>query len=246
MTAAESLYEVYHEACPFPHFGSDTFHGDKALAAYPDAQSVIDFGCGNGYAVSEMRRLGHPWFGVEISEAAYKKHLNAPYFYHGATDQFEDQHFDMAYSTEVLEHVPEDVIDHVTADICRVTAKYIFMSISLRPSSDNNRYHCTLQSRQWWEEKFTRNGFVVDRDVVDCHQKMTLKSTKQVFRKYSHLGPIPASFAENPPFELNGEKEFWFFAFRREGVPACPLPKPTVSWVNRKIVPVLRKLLRSA
>ncbi len=244
--ASESLYEVYHAACPFPHFGSDSFHGDKAIAAYSNAKSVLDFGCGNGYAVKEMRRKGQPWDGVEISQTAFEQHLNEPYFHLGTTDQFSDEQFDMTYSTEVLEHVPEDVIDQVTTDICRVTERYIFMTISLRPSSNNNKYHCTLHSRKWWEEKFIRNGFEVDRDVIDCYQRLTMKTTKQIFRKYSCLGPIPASFAENPPYELNGEKEFWFFAFRRAGVPACPLPKPTVPLVKRKVIPVLRKLLRAA
>jgi SAM-dependent methyltransferase len=243
---SESLYEVYHAACPFPHFGCDSFHADKAVAAYDDAKSVLDFGCGNGYAVKQMQSDGFDWSGVEVSKTAYEKHLQSPGFYLGTTDQFQDRQFDMTYSTEVLEHVPEETIAQVAADICRVTSKYIFMTISLRPSSDNNRYHCTLKSRAWWEDKFTSNGFVVDRPVIDCYQRRTLKSTKRIFGKYADLGPIPKGFAQQPPYELYGEKEFWFFAFRREGVAARPLPEPTVPWVNRKVVPALRRVMRAA
>ena len=75
---SESLYEVYHAACPFPHFGCDSFHADKAIAAYDDAKSVLDFGCGNGYAVKQMQSDGLNWIGVEVSQTAYEKHLQSP------------------------------------------------------------------------------------------------------------------------------------------------------------------------
>lgn len=157
MQSNKSLYEQYHECCPFGgggEFGGSTFLGDKALIAYPAAQRVLDFGCGSGYAVKQMRARGKEWFGIEVSEAAYKKHLNEPFFFLGDLSQFADQSFDMIYSTEVLEHIPEPEVLEVIGHICRVAGRYVFVTISLRPSSNNNRYHCTLRPRSWWEEQF--------------------------------------------------------------------------------------------
>lgn len=243
MSVMQALYDEYHDCCAFSNFGVGTFQGHRAVAAYPDARRVLDFGCGNGYAVRRMRQEGHEWYGIELSRTAYEQHLREPYFFHGTTEQFPDRHFDMVYSTEVMEHIPESDVESVVADICRIARKYIFMTISLRPSSDNNRYHCTLRPRSWWEAQFVAHEFVVDRQVVDCYQKRTLKSTRQILEKWAHLGPIPKAFAQNPPYALQGETQFWFFAFRRRG---CERPvglHPEQPWHRRRLVPWLRLCL---
>ena len=244
MTSHADLYHQYHETCPFADFGKNTFQGHRAMAAYSDAQSVLDFGCGNGYAVRVMRARGHDWMGVEYSATAFKKYLQEPFFRQGDTTQFPDRYFDMVYSTEVFEHVPEDDVEQVVADVCRVAAKYIFLTISLRPSSDDNRYHCTLRSRAWWESQFARHEFHADRSVIELFQPRTLKTTRQVMRRWAGFGPAAAEFCRNPPYELHGEKEFWYFAFRRRGVSGPPLPAPEQPWVRRKAIPILRRALR--
>jgi SAM-dependent methyltransferase len=238
------LYEEYHAKGRFKHLGRGTFHADKALAAYSDAGPVLDFGCGNGLAVRRMRAAGHEWYGLEYSKAAYEKYLPEPYFFVGDTSQFADGQFDLTYSTEVFEHIPEGVVDSVTADLCRVTRRYMFLTISLRPSSDDNRYHCTLRPRTWWEERFSAGGFDADRPVIDRFQRLTLKTTRQILSRWSRLGPKCKAFAQNPPYELYGETQFWIFAFRRRGVPAPPLPAGTQWQFKRRVVQRLRKLLR--
>jgi SAM-dependent methyltransferase len=238
-----ALYQEYHARERFENLGADTFHGDKAIAAYPEATSVLDFGCGNGHAVKQMREQGREWYGLEYSQAAYDKFLHEPHFYVGEASQFDDHQFDMTYSTEVLEHIPEPQVNETIADLCRVTARYMFLTISLRPSSDNNRYHCTLRPRAWWEERFCRHGWEVDRKVVRAFQKVTLRSTRKILSRWSNLGPECAEFAKNPPYGLFGETQFWFFAFRRQYIPASAPPQPTVSFYRSRIVPVLRKSL---
>ena len=238
------LYEEYHVNCAFDDFGVTSFQGDKATAAYPDAADVLDFGCGNGYAVRRMRAAGRRWHGLECSRTAFELHLNEPWFFLGDTRQFRDRQFDLVYSTEVLEHVPEVEVDWIAGELCRIAAKYLFLTISLRPSSQNNRFHCTLKPRAWWEAKFVAHGFQVDRHIVSAYQRISLKTTRQIQAKWAHMGPNAAEFARHPPFELNGESQFWYFAFRRLGVPATATPKPTVAWHRRKIYPIVRRVLR--
>ena len=243
MTNTAALYEEYHAHCQFEDFGDCTFLGDQAMTAYPDARSTLDFGCGNGVAVRRMRAAGHAWYGLEYSQTAFDKYLAEPCFHLGDTRQFEDRQFDMTYSTEVLEHIPAETVEEVIQGICRVTARYLFMTISLRPSSDNNRYHCTLRPRAWWEDVFVRHGFVRDDEVVRRFQRVTLKSTKKILSKWAHLGPDCQAFAEHPPYELHGESQFWFFAFRRQGVPAPARSLGRQPFVRRTLIPALRQLL---
>ncbi len=243
MEAIQDLYETYHRDMPFHNFGEYTFQADKARFAYPDATPVLDFGCGNGLAVRRMREDGHPWYGVELSATAFQKHLHEPYFHQGSTEQFEDRRFDLVYSTEVLEHVPEAQVPAVIQDLCRICQRYIFMTISLRPSSQNNRFHCTLRSRAWWQAHFLKHGFVVDRKVVDCFQRRTLRSTTAILRQWAEHGEAPRRFAENPPYRLYGEEEFWYFAFRRQELPPTRPPRYQQRWLRRKVVPLVHRIL---
>lgn len=239
----QKIYEDYHSCDLFPNFGENTFLGNLAEESYPDISSVLDFGCGNGYAVKKMRLQGKEWFGLEYSKTAFERYLTEPYFFHGTTAQFKSRQFDMGYSTDVFEHIPEEIIDETIADFCRVVDRYLFMTISLRPSSDNNKYHCTLKPRSWWEEKFKQNGFILDRNVIYAHQPRTIKTTKQILNSYAHFGLKAKEFAENPPYELDGEREFYFFCFHREGVSPPKMPKPSIPWINRKAIPIFRKLM---
>jgi SAM-dependent methyltransferase len=244
MRDTQQLYDAYHEQCLFPDFGRDTFHGERALAAYPDASATLDFGCGNGFAVRRMRELGHPWFGLEYSQAAYDQYLGEPFFFVGDLSQFGDRRFDLVYSTEVLEHIPVPEVQDVIRNLCRVTDRYMFLTISLRPSSDDNRYHCTLRSRTWWQARFAEHGFQPDRPVIERFQRVTLKSTRRILSRWAHLGPECRALADNPPYELFGETQFWYFAFRRQGVPEPPRALGAQPLLRRKVVPALRHLLR--
>jgi SAM-dependent methyltransferase len=243
MAKHKHLYEAYHESKG--HLRSSAFHGPRAQCAYPDARRVLDFGCGNGHAVRQMRSRGYDWYGVELSETAFKEHLGEPYFYQGDLTQFDDRSFDLIYSTEVLEHIPEEEVDEVVTHMCRVSRNYLFLTISLRPSSNNNAYHCTLRPRTWWEQKFVANGFEVDREAVTAFQKKTLKSTSDILSRWAKLGPVPASFAANPPYRLFGETQFWFFAFcRGHAKKRSFMQKARLVRHRQLLVPLIRGVLK--
>lgn len=237
------LYEDYHLDNPFSDFGRNTFLGELAQHTYPNANTVLDFGCGNGFAVKKMRLGGSQWYGLEFSKAAYHRHLNGDHFYLDTTKQFKTRQFDLGYSTEVFEHIPESIVDETIEDFCRVIDKYLFLTISLRPSSDNNKYHCTLRPRLWWEEKFQAQGFTLDNQVICQYQKRTIKSTKGILESYATFGPDAKRFCDNPPYELNGEREPYFFMFHRNDIQPPPTPEPINTWVNRKGIPIIRKML---
>tara|TARA_R110002049_G_scaffold55701_5_gene154085 strand:+ start:143 stop:1012 length:870 start_codon:yes stop_codon:yes gene_type:complete len=178
--------------------------------------TILDVGSGAGIVVRHLRKLGYQSFGVELSDKVIAANCldleKKGYVYNGSTKSlpFKDSSFDLIFSSDVLEHIPENEIDEAVKEIVRVAKKNIFMSISLRPSSENNKYHITLKPRNWWEKKFIENGCTVNSDVLkETQQVNPSMSVKEIL----HTGPSKTIahemewFYDNPPFDYNGELE---------------------------------------
>ena len=210
----KQIYEEFHNNPVFNNLGKSTYKGGLVENVYgKKITTILDFGCGSGYAVRMMQKK-YKCFGYEYSKTAFDKYLKESYFYNRIEDVI-CQKYDLIYSTEVMEHIPEELIDFYIDLFYRIANKYIFMTISLRPSSNNNAYHCTLKPRDWWEKKFREHGFIVDYDVVKHCQKKSNKTSKEIFSQWKKLGKKAIEFAENPPYELNGEEQPWYFAFKK-------------------------------
>ena len=118
--------------------------------------TFLDFGCGTGIptklAVNERRKDAH---GVDINERDIKKNNQVlPGRYHliqNGKIPFGDGSFDVVYSSEVLEHIPEDDIPGVIAELVRVSNKDIFLTIC---TDWEMEFHPTIKPRDWWGERF--------------------------------------------------------------------------------------------
>lgn len=189
---------------------------DTAIQAFTP-NSVLDAGCGRGDTVEILRQRGIHAVGVDIANIALP---NKPYFHACSITQlpFSDQSFDLVFSSEVLEHIPEREIPRVVGELVRVSQRFLFLTISLRPSSNNNAYHVTLKPRTWWENHFTALGCQIRDDIVSRIQKRdpALSNYEVLMR-----GPTRAIIAEldnfikNEPYSLHGEIEPWYFVFEK-------------------------------
>jgi len=213
------LYEKYHNDPAFHNLGSATYKGDIVKKIYGNKiTTILDFGCDSGFAVRKFRKIGYQAFGYEYSKVAFDKYLKEPIFYNDI-NKIHDT-YDMIYSTDVLEHIPEEDIPDVLDNLFHLCNKYVFMTISLRPSSNNNAYHCTLKSRNWWNEKFNDAGFQKDQDTINLVQKRGSRSTKKILSQWNNIGKFGKMFSANPPYELNGEEQPWFFVYKKN-IPAA-------------------------
>ncbi len=187
--------------------------------------SVLDGGSGDGTAVRRFLQNGKQALGIEFSNEAIDQHctdlVEAGHIRQGSlTDlPFADEQFDLVFSSEVLEHIEESDAPKAVSELARVANKHIFLTISLRPSSDNNKYHVNLKSRQWWEAMFADVGCIKRSDIVDQFQ---IRQPGLSVREIMQAGPTAAImseidwFIENPPYDLGGELEPWFFVFSKE------------------------------
>jgi len=70
---------------------------------------ILSVGCGAGYDVFELRKLGYDAYGLDPSRLAIDVHPENlhPYFYEGRmhTDLFEGKKFNFIYALDVIEHV---------------------------------------------------------------------------------------------------------------------------------------------
>ena len=119
------LERIYHEVVLKQDFYGDSYGSEWTLEPYEDMARMladviaptkhVDVGCGKGFLVSAMRRLGIPSFGVEFSEALVKQVADEvkPYIEVLKTEDWISAPFlndaDLITYMEVFEHLPLSV-----------------------------------------------------------------------------------------------------------------------------------------
>ena len=104
------------------------------LANIPEeVESIVDIGCGNGiitnvlaknYDVTAVDRSDHALSFVEAKKI--KASSNAI--------PIKDDSFDMVFSSELLEHLDDEVLEGTVSEIKRLSKKYIFITV---PNDEN-------------------------------------------------------------------------------------------------------------
>ena len=147
-------YKQYHsnpELYPGNSFGNGYEHITD-LIADTRAKTVMDYGCGK--ATQYTQRKLHERWGIGM-----------PTLYDPAVPQFEklpEQVFDGIYSTDVMEHIPEEVIPEVFDWIFSHATKFVFLGICTRlavailPNGENA--HCTVKPIEWWADMINKHN----------------------------------------------------------------------------------------
>lgn len=106
-----------------------------------DCTSVLDAGGGTGWATIEMRK-GRRVVTLD-SSAASLSHASGETVL-GDVDKlpFEDKSFDMVLSSQVLEHLPCDVLKRATGEMDRVAKRYLLVSVPYREALETRFVRC--------------------------------------------------------------------------------------------------------
>jgi len=122
---------------------------------------IVDFGCGNNAFIREMRRRGVDGLGIDFAneEADIIAPMHAVPLTSGIAD--------VVTSFDALEHLLPDDVDAVLAEMQRVSHRggHFIFSICTRPSRitvDGQNLHPTVQPIEWWFERITRVGLILD------------------------------------------------------------------------------------
>ncbi len=136
------------------------------------ALTVLDYGCGKGYA---------PWLPTkELPKGVWgslRDKIQCFYLYDPAVPHFSNPppvgwKFDVVACADVMEHVPEEHVDEVLANIASYCAEdgYLLFSISgnkaFKSFEDGENLHCTVHDSEWWKTKIKN---ICNRDFLISH-----------------------------------------------------------------------------
>jgi len=98
-----------------------------------DVNEILDVGCGNGVITNA---LGDKYnvTGVDRSTAALKSVKTKKVQASADNIPLDDNSFDMVFSSELLEHLDDQTLDKTVSELCRISKKYIFITV---PNAEN-------------------------------------------------------------------------------------------------------------
>lgn len=131
--------------------GAKWADGVLSVAEHFGATSILDYGSGEGTLATNIRSRFSNVYRVDEYDPAIPGKDRLPVF------------ADLVVSTDVIEHVEHDCLDHVLAHIRMLARKVVFLVIATRPSnkvlSDGRNAHLTVESADWWESRVLSAGF---------------------------------------------------------------------------------------
>ncbi len=164
-------YYEHSSACAKPlvqHVLKTMHRGDK----------VLDIGCGDCTTIKGLREAGVDCMGVDISLAGVPAGVHGVFGAPVWDMPFEDDLFDYTVSTDVLEHVPTDLIPQAIKEIYRVTRRSTFHVVALFDGICKGVVlHMTVKPIEWWIDQFaaikTKKGH---EDMVVMARNMFMAS----------------------------------------------------------------------
>lgn len=130
-----AYYELIKNCHGLESFNDDVFVNEiKNIILSNKSARVLDVGCGEGGIIEYLSKFSEAsFYGIDVAEAGLKmakdKNIKTGVFllYGGGVIPYEDDFFDLSYSTSVFEHLknPEDVFN----EMVRVTKKSGFVVI---------------------------------------------------------------------------------------------------------------------
>lgn len=204
-------------------------------------ESVLELGCARGYVGKRLEDKGIPWTGLEISRhcwltRASKNVINhdvceTPWPIANKAGEGYDDRFDLCFSIAFLEHVPEDRLPMVIAEMER-TCKRGLHGIDFGQKDDGfDRSHVTLKDYSWWRDRMPTGHEIVDKQELekesDVPQSFLAQTDKEIKLNVGcGLSLYHRGWINIDAYDLSSITNFFAFGFLH--VDACKgLPYPT-------------------
>lgn len=130
----------------------------KYLCKNYQIKSIIDVGCGMGYSIKEFIKYADFVIGIDGSEYVKNNSSMKDYIVcHDFTKNkfILDKIYDLAWSSEFLEHVEEKYIDNYFSIF--LSSRYC--AVTYADIGQSGHYHVNCQNKNYWINKFENSGF---------------------------------------------------------------------------------------
>ncbi len=131
-------------------------------------KSVLEIGCARGYILKRLQDHGIRANGLEISRHCWLTRVSEGIINKDICETpwpYKDNEFDLCFSIAALEHIPEEFLPKVLAEMTRVSSSGLH-GIDFGGSDDGfDKSHVTLKPKQWWEEQFFKYRKVTDYNI---------------------------------------------------------------------------------
>lgn len=172
MQEKDKYDKIYSNNFKYPNTDSlygSLCHGNNVIEFIDqlDFDTILDIGCGRAQFVSMMLKRGKQVSACDISQALIDK-LSIPgieFVCCSMSDIKFDRKFDLITAFDVLEHIPEELIDQSLSELKRVMGKYSIVSIAWHQDEKwGMDLHVTVKGESWWHEKL--NEFFSDIEII--------------------------------------------------------------------------------
>lgn len=171
------------------NFDKDYFHGGKKVGGYANEgywdypvhnvtyrkvmeyrpESVLELGAARGYVLKRLEDDGVRVRGLEISEHCRLTRVVEDIVTWDITQTpwpVKDKEFDLCFSIAVLEHIPEDKLPAVFAEMQR-TCKRGLHGIDLVDEDHFDKTHCTIRPIEFWKNCLPESHVGVDKELLE-------------------------------------------------------------------------------
>lgn len=173
-----------------PHLGGhlNKTHLDESvfqLVQKYNIRNVLDIGCGPGGMLEIAKKHGVDWVGLDGDPACHVKnkqvilHDFTKGSYFGDSPIFKYVDYDLAWSTEFVEHVEEKYVDNFLDAFKK--CRYIVMTHAL-PGDIGGHHHVNLQPPDYWIKRIEGIGFRFDGEETSRIRAVS-NMTKDFMRK---------------------------------------------------------------
>lgn len=114
---------------------------------------ALDVGCGEGWWMAELERLGCEAWGIDGPHVSPEA---GSFTAHDLEDPIAAEGYDLAISLEVAEHLSPRRADSLVADLCRAAPTVVF---SAAVPGQGGAGHVNEQWPAYWVEKFAEHGY---------------------------------------------------------------------------------------
>ncbi len=130
---------------------------DRLLGVIPDeVKTIVDIGCGNGLITNELHK-SFDVLGADIN-ASKLRFVKAPHI-QASCDAIPrpDKSFDLVFSSEMIEHLPDDLFDRTLREFERLSKHYILITVPNREPLHKLQVRCNQCGRVYHKNGHLQN-----------------------------------------------------------------------------------------